>query len=854
MRLVDSLNPFVGKQYLDSISNDLTTIDVVLTPNGTRLLKNNKSTLKELFSVRVSDKSLFKNDYIKSKVFVDGKKYKAKLKFHAGGDINPKSQYRIKLKKNNLLDGMRIFSLLHLDKLNAPMALAYYLQEKHLGLSVNNKLVKLRINGVDQGVYFLEERLGKELLERNNLSGYDVIKFDNTWDHQYLKLGHRHPFVYTLASMELNNISGRDVGQKYILNNILNKKNDDVFKYIDKDYWAKYMAILSVFGDFQTIYGDNAKYIYNTSNGKVYPFLRTEHVLNKLQTTDSYSFDKFLFDTSVHDNRDEERSYTGIFSDILQDEEFRFLRNKYLYGLVKDKKKIIDKYDEFNKRMLEITDSDSSNMMPTRYFRIKAGKLRENLVYNFDMIERYLSYSKVYVSFNRYNDNSYILDIEADSNSSLRIKSLSINSTEKLYIDDHNGKVSSIDSRNAKQYFTSELFQLDLDKSLSIKPKRRRFRIYAKDKLNINNFDIGFENAITNENIPKNKILVSTSEVPLQDFEYKFRSVIPKYKGIVLDLEKKQYTFKSKEYIINDNLIFPYGFSVVIEKGSKIFLSKNKSIIVRGSLYVNGTKDNKVVITNLNNKSYFGTLASIGDSRTEAIVSYLQLSGGSESNIDGLFLSGGLSLYSNGRTIVKNSHIHNNGADDGLNIKNSEIILDNNTFSLNSSDQVDLDFCNGIVKNNRFVSNSLNASTLFNQSSEDTNGDGLDLSGSRVVVHNNKFDGFPDKGISVGERTVALVSNNRFINNRSAITVKDQSNVYIYNNTYSNNKLNIEMYRKKGIFTQPSLFNVNEKHNPVKIQKTKESLYYKSNGSLSINPLSEDIFDNLEKADWVEYE
>jgi len=41
----------------------------------------------------------------------------------------------------------------------------------------------------------------------------------------------------------------------------------------------------------------------------------------------------------------------------------------------------------------------------------------------------------------------------------------------------------------------------------------------------------------------------------------------------------------------------------------------------------------------------------------------------------------------------------------------------------------------------------------------------LDLSGSKIVVQNNYYEGFLDKGISVGENTKTLIVDNFFKDN-----------------------------------------------------------------------------------------
>jgi len=867
MEVVDALNPLVGKTPLDEITKDLdiVTFNIILPNNNLKLLKIYKSNAKNPSSdlLHAKDKSLDNNDYIKTSIKINNEIYQAKIKFHALSGVADKSSYRIKFDKDKLYDGMKTISLLDLNRFNAPMAYSYYLQEKYLGLKVINKFARVKINGLDQGIYRFEERLGKELLEKNNLSGVDIIKFNNTWDHQY-EDNHNHPFVYSQPSIEFDNISNIDIGQKYILGKILNQKNNNIFKYIDKDYWARYMAILAIYGDHRSIYGDNAKYMYNTANGKIYPFLRTEFHLHELITTDNFSFDQALYNASLDNNQKIKRFYSGLFVDLIQDNELRALRNKYLYQFVTDRKKILEMYDEINEKMLQITDVDPSNVGPTRFYRIVAGTKRAYLESNLDTIERYLSYSKVYVNLHRYNQNSYLLEIEADTNSPVKINNISLdtNLTKELYIKENDTNIASlVGINNLTNYFTRHMFQLELDHTASTTPTKKSFLLYTEDdKFEINDLQISFVNTITKKEVPKNKVLISTSDYPLQYFEYDFNSIIAQYKNIEFNSNTKQYVFKPGEYRIYDNLIFPYGSKVVIREGVRIYLSENKSILVYGDLNINGTKDNKVIISNLTKNKPFGVVASIGDNNTNTTINYLEIYGGKDAILNGSFFSGALSLYSNNNVEIMNSYIHHNNGDDGLNIKNSNVMIENNIFNANSADQIDLDYGTGHINNNSFIFNSITKNYSLVHISKDDNGDGLDLSGSEIIVQENSFDGFPDKGISVGERTLALVSNNNFLNNKSAITAKDQSKVYLYKNIYKNNKISIEMYQKKKVFKHPSVFNINEKHQADKIMKTNGSHYYKYSDTLniddvlSIKDLGQDIFRELNEMMWVEYE
>ena len=116
-------------------------------------------------------------------------------------------------------------------------------------------------------------------------------------------------------------------------------------------------------------------------------------------------------------------------------------------------------------------------------------------------------------------------------------------------------------------------------------------------------------------------------------------------------------------------------------------------------------------------------------------------------------------------------------------------MIESSKFLNNYADQIDLDFCTGEVKESKFYGNV-----------ENSEGDGLDLSGSEMFLHHNVFENFQDKGLSVGEATEVLVFKNTFIENNIGAAIKDLSVAYIVGNQFKDNAADLSLYKKKFIF------------------------------------------------------
>ena len=113
--------------------------------------------------------------------------------------------------------------------------------------------------------------------------------------------------------------------------NMMNAKNfDELSNYIDIDKFAKFEAMRIIFASKHAIAGDNLKLLYDTTKGKFSPYFRMEGYLNKLPKTElSNTFDKginswFGYDYDIK-----------LFPILNQNNQFRFVRNKYLFEILK---------------------------------------------------------------------------------------------------------------------------------------------------------------------------------------------------------------------------------------------------------------------------------------------------------------------------------------------------------------------------------------------------------------------------------------------------------------------------------------------------------------------------------------
>lgn len=808
--------------------------------------------------------STYDNDFVddtETTIIFNGKEFDAKIKLHGVGDdnwINPKKSYSIKTSKNDYINNTRRFKLIVFEEQFLQTILAYKLTDFMDYMNVGTEIVKVRLNGVDQGYYLLEEALSKDLLEKNNLSGVDKITAITEWTHQYLS-GHLTLFSHEVSNQEFDNYSGKDVGQLLLFKKLIEAKNyEELEELVDLEKFAIHEAMRIVFATDHAISGDNIKWLFDTTTGKFFPYFRMEGYLNSLSSTEkSHTFDKdlnewFWFDYDIK-----------VFPILNRNNEFRALRNIYLNKLLNERENIEKFYADLYDKYALIPVIDKTNNLPSRFYLNKIQESIKNLSNNFDYIEKYLNYSRVYTTLNQTNSKELILEIVPDSNSSININQFNL-----IGIDDNQvfeiTNLSKIESKpeylTLKEYFKNKRFSLSLDESFEVKKNIYKYRLRSTNNLEISDYEISFNNSITGKEVIDRETYSRFIKTP-RKLSIKKKSpnsyidyLLNKYP--LMSIKNNTITFNRGKYFVDEDIEIPQLFDLEILPGVNLLLSNNVSILIRGNLRILGLKDDPVIVRNAKKDEHFGVFAAVGNGKTFIDIDGLKISGGNEDIMSGIFLSGALSLYNHQQVNLFGSSITNNHADDGLNIKNANVNIKDNYFASNYADQVDLDFVNGIVFNNIFDAQSSNNTTdSINQSN---NGDGLDLSGSSVIVKNNISENFKDKGFSIGERSNAILIENKFNENRSAISVKDESRVYIYRNKFELNTIDIEMYQKKQIFREPSVFNLND---DIKFQINKSNLsnfYTHDDNSLnkkimnSILNLSDvdQVFQEVNKLKW----
>ena len=253
----------------------------------------------------------------------------------------------------------------------------------------------------------------------------------------------------------------------------------------------------------------------------------------------------------------------------------------------------------------------------------------------------------------------------------------------------------------------------------------------------------------------------------------------------------REITLARGAYDLQEDLVFPSGYDVVIEGGTNLRLGPGLVMLVRGGLNVAGSAGNPVTVRPLDPVQPFGAVAVLGDGSQRTSVRYLDLSGGSDAWVRGARFSGALSIHYQREVEVSQASINRNHGDAGLSIKYARGRLSDSVFTGNRGAQINLEYFDGVVRGNR----------LTGVVASGRSGSGLHATGSRLVATGNEFSGFVETGARVGESSEALLAANTFRDAALAIEVTDLSTAYVHaDNVFDANELDVSASMQKRHF------------------------------------------------------
>lgn len=845
------------------------------------------------------------NQWRKAKLEFEDRKYNVKIKAHGTNPTDHQEgdfiSFAVKMPKGERVMGANTFSLIVRSRIYTNRLLITQLAERLNLINLSDDLVRVKINGQPEKYFFLEKKFDNKFMEIDGKSSFRRIQHRYSMyqsaDKSLVKATDTEPYTekelidYLRAGLIAEGVPEthfEHIISRYVaINKAITLRSPDVRRFFDPDYIAKYDALAFIMGFVGHSWMKHNFFVYyNQADGLFYPSVTRDSVPSKL-SYGSDTLEKQLNNQSSYSMSGSEHTYTfPLVAALSTNGQHRQLKYQHISNLISEYQDVESEQRALRDKMQSVHNFGWAEAILQKIPQFSTDLLAQNL----NTVKAYLSKSTPYVQIEGQN-GELTLVIEPQSMSAITISDLYIAGLELNQVSHLPIKASTIMvSPDGITQFPNKGIILPIvnQRELDLTTLVRDFEMYTgvdrnSDRLirkyiikfeakNIDFSDIALEdiklnvkNLVMKTVIPSSSIsLTKISDLKLKDLlssasivfepyqpESEFSDLEMKFPNIDMShTNKYQLTIHAGDYYLNQDFIVPAGLQLVLEAGTTLSLGSNVSLTGSNGVEIKGTRAEPVTITSIDPLKPYGTFGILGNKKSTSHINYLYQSHGSERWVNGVFFSGGLSIHYNNSVTIKNSVFKNNQADDGVNIKYvPNVLIEATLFQDNYADQIDLDYTNALILNAQFL----------NTKGGDLNGDGLDLSGSKVIVSETLFNGFRDKGISIGESSEFFVYKSNLIRNVIGAAVKDRSSAYFERVNFSNNDTDIAAYMKKDIFGggRVNLQNPSRSPDPMSfLFDKKSSLFYvmdkKMNGALDPLMSPQDIpefFQALKKKD-----
>jgi hypothetical protein len=713
----------------------------------------------------VSDKK-----YVPATINFNGSLYKVQLRLkgdeidHIEGD---KWSFRVRVKKNNTILGMKQFSLQDPKTRNYNFEWLHHKMLKREGLiGLRFDFVNIFVNGKDLGLFSLEEHFEKRLLENNNRKESVIIRFSED-----LYMDNYKDYKGNMANYDVNSYLGSTIDAfhtkrinssthltklynraSYLLNEF-RRGEKNVEEVFDIDLLAKFFAVSDLLSTAHANRWTNRRYYYNPITDKLEPIGYDGNTGSQIDSLIYNYYDENLSKWRYQLNPVHQSS---IFSN-------RSLLKKYMMELEKiSEKSYVD--DFFNDISRE--SKRKKNILYSE-FPYKNFDMRDRIEGNRLFIEKMLNPKTALQSYLlKKSKNSVYLLIANIQSLPIVIESVVLNDKLHLYPNKEaflDGKLHS-DSLSYNEYSFIGKTKQNLS-DIPIEKISVNYKIYGTNKHQIHDKVI-----LKNPSFLTEKI----SGIP--------KPSLDSIKKIALiDEEKKKIIF-NKDVVISYDVVIPEGYNIFIKKGVKIDFINKSTLISFSPLIALGTKSEPI---NIDSSDYTGEGLFVVNAKYKSKLDYVNFSNLSNPVINDWSLTSAVTFYNSNVDINNTSFVNNIRGDDYLNIVNSKFNISNTMFYNSKSDSFDSDFSQGVLYKSKFI-NSGN--------------DAVDISSTKLLAKGVVINGANDKAFSIGEGSYAWIEDSKINNSHIGVASKDMSEVMLLNLDIVNNKIGVTAYQKKPEF------------------------------------------------------
>ena len=729
------------------------------------------------------------DDWVSGFVFGDDKMMKAKLRLkgdwldHLHGS---KWSYRVKLKKGNTWNRMKVFSIQNpLSRLGVNEWFLHKFMISEGLLTTRYGFVPVTFNGQNMGLYAWEEHFAKQLLESQKRREGPMVRFVESalWDARVLDsdriMNNKITPVFDVAVIKPFS-SGKVVEDSMMFNQFLIAQNlmmqyrsrsSSASEIFNIEMLAKYFAIADVFLARHSLIWHNQRFYYNPVICKLEPIAYDcysdigleEHLKNPITGFLHYGMtqpDEYIMVRELFNDT--------LFVDYYIDMLIRYSNTEFLDSVFNSYEQI-SFYDslilreypnqEFFEANIKKNAEEIRQLLPSYVSHVSNMRVKNEKWENFTLVRN--DYDSILPDFFAPNlILAYKEKVIGDS-TIIRVKNFFTEQITILGIGKYDKKIREI------------AVPIPIVESSSNGIPSETFFTVSNDHVNYMFFSISSSYELYSIEIsqwPEPK----GTETPIQkltmEFPFPDTSIISKVEG-------QNVYFKNEVLTLNHPVIIPKGYNVVFAAGTNIDLINNAFILSHSPVIMNGTEEMPIVIksTDFSSNGFIVLQAESG-----SVVNNVHFENLNTINYNGWVNTGAVTFYESD-VVISNSFFYRNQCEDALNIIRSNFTVSDSRFEYIYGDAFDADFCTGRVVGSLFI---------------DIGNDAMDFSGSNILIENTEVLRANDKGISGGEDSKVKVIDSYIRNANIGLASKDLSVVEVLNSKIESCNYGIVLLQK----------------------------------------------------------
>lgn len=727
--------------------------------------------------VLISDKE----DFVPGKIRWSNKTYRVTLRLK--GDLsdhwedNTKWSFRIKVRDNETIMGMREFSLQHPRTRGFMNDWSLHRLLRYIGgfIILRYDFVKFRLNGKNLGIYLVEEHFDEMLLKNNKVIKSPIIRI---YDHLlWYNVNPLYGFTkshlnehYSLSPIDAFNsgdINKDQTSQMYFnqAKNLLesfrqgNLKTHEVF---DVDKLADLFAVIDLLGYRHSTGYSNIRFYYNPvtsflepigyDNTFIFEATEIEGLSKKIKILPADESETIDYDV-----------YQKWYNTFFYDEVFF---RKYIKAL----EKVADKafLDDFFKK----TEDDFRKNMNILHKTFPGYRFDKKAVLykNQEFIRNILNPDVVVQGyFAGYDPVKKTIKIEIGNIHSLPVEIKGLFIDKDVFIP-----VSSSFIIQPKRQFEF----VDFKEMEFLLPDSVTWVDDDKGKLSIacNILEANNERKVTvspwsylDKNFLKNDFIRQDPNFE----EFSFFSV---------DKDTSVIAFKKGEWEIKKDIIIPEGFVVTCQPGTVLTLLNDAKILSYSPVVFRGTNQYPIVIKSGVDSPGQGIV--VIRAKEKSVFENVVFEGLSAPSRGDWKMPSAVTFYESPILIYECDFL-NTKTGDALSVINTEAKIDKTHFKDNSENALSVIYGNGEIKNTSFSNNGR---------------DSINSLGSELTCDNIIVEKCTDAGVNGREISNINITNSKFVDSGVAVISADMSSVDINGVTIKRCNIGLEVLKEQSIF------------------------------------------------------